>query len=93
MRKFSSVRLVLLISALSTTTILSACQTKGRVSGAILPPVSDVVPAAAERPPIRKGDNAKVVALKYRNYGDQNKHRLGQARSNYEAVRSTYAAP
>jgi hypothetical protein len=34
-----------------------------------------------------------VVALKYRNYGDQNKHRLGQARSNYEAVRSTYAAP
>jgi hypothetical protein len=31
--------------------------------------------------------------MKYRNYGDQNRYRLGQARGNYEAVRSIYRAP
>jgi hypothetical protein len=92
MRAFSKGKLAYLISALSMTTILSGCQT-ARVSGARLPPVSDVVPAAVERPPIRSGDNAKVAAMKYRNYGDQNRYRLGQARGNYEAVRSIYRAP
>jgi len=49
-----------------------------------------VVPDPVARPTIRKGDDARIVARKALDYGDQNAARLRQGRTAYEALAKQY---
>lgn len=59
----------------------------------ILPPVALVVPDPAPRPPIRKGDDVRIVARKALDFGDANALRLEQARAAYQAIADEYGRP
>lgn len=57
-----------------------------------LPPVSDVIPSDAKRPPVSSKDDARVAMQRFAAWGDAEAARLAQARRNYgDLVRSEAA--
>lgn len=68
--------------------LLASCAAKpvdltGAVATRTLPPVSDIIPADAARPPVSAKDDARVVMQRFAAWGDAEKARLAQARRNY----------
>jgi hypothetical protein len=73
--------------------MMTACSSTATVVARTLPAVDLVVPQPAPRPAITVGSDARLLARRALDYGDQNAARLEQARGAYGAIVQTYGVP